>query len=156
MCIGVNMDKCDFFKIALKEYLFDHNVIELCLNNYSSSITLRPLREGQEDGEVLPSFFCQFKQINNLYTQLKDESEESVSNQFKKMRCKVKDKYLSVLQDIATKSNINIKVKDLFKKKYKLYIDKFIPQNESRARVYFEMLQEIRRKEEKNDSVEGC
>ena len=52
--------------------------------------------------------------------------------------------------------NINIKVKDLFKKKYKLYIDKFIPQNESRARVYFEMLQEIRRKEEKNDSVEGC
>ena len=95
MCIGVNMDKCDFFKIALKEYLFDHNVIELCLNNYSSSITLRPLREGQEDGEVLPSFFCQFKQINNLYTQLKDESEESVSNQFKKMRCKVKDKYLS-------------------------------------------------------------
>ena len=32
----------------------------------------------------------------------------------------------------------------------------FIVQNESRARVYFEMLQEIRRKEEKNDSVEGC
>ena len=150
------MDKCDFFKIALKEYLFDHNVIELCLNNYSSSITLRPLREGQEEGEVLPSFFCQFKRINNLYAQLKDESEESILKRFKKMRGRVKDKYLCILQDIAKNNDVNIDFNDLYKKRYKLYINKFISQNESRARVYFEMLQEIRSKEEKNDSVEGC
>ena len=60
------------------------------------------------------------------------------------------------LQDIAKNNDVNIDFNDLYKKRYKLYINKFISQNESRARVYFEMLQEIRSKEEKNDSVEGC